>query len=244
MSLVEQYRIAVANSAADLPGPELLPERLARACAQVLPVDGAGISLFFSAERRLPLGASDPASAEAERLQFTTGEGPCLSAHAEGLPLVADEAALRARWPAYYDVLVARTPIRGTISLPLDDDLRDIGALDLYVCPPNDVAALSLQDALTISGEVTAIFRARGSRTARPSDGPLWLDAPAAERRARVWQAIGFLNAGLGVSSTDALAILRARAYADGRDVDALAREIIDRELPVEAFRSDAHRST
>jgi hypothetical protein len=237
VTLAEQYRIAVAASSADLPGTELLPERLALAAAAVLPVDGAGISLFFASDRRLPLGASDPASAEAERLQFTAGEGPCLSSHAEAVPIVADEATLQARWPAFYDALVDRTPIRGTISLPLREGLRGIGALDLYVVPPHDVAELSLRDALTVSAEITATFSAEVGADSRSGDGPRWLDAPAAERRAVVWQAIGFLNSGLGVTSADALALLRAHAYADGRDLDDLARSVTDREVPVEAFR-------
>ena len=234
MTLVEQFGIAVAASAVELPDPELLPERLARACAQVLPIDGAGISLFFSSGRRLPLGASDPASAEAERLQFTAGEGPCLSSHAEGRPVVADEATIRSRWPAFHDALVATTPVRGTISLPLEDELRGIGALDLYVVPPNDVASLSLQDALTITGEVARTLQEHSRATRPPSDGPAWLDAPAAERRSVVWQAMGFVNAGLGVTSEDALAILRAHAYAGGQDLDDLAQQVITRELPLE----------
>lgn len=243
MSLVEQFRIAVAATAAELPGSELLPERLARACAQVLPIDGAGISLFFASDRRLPLGASDEASAEAERLQFTAGEGPCLSSHAEGRPVVADEETIRSRWPAFYDALVARTPVRGTISLPLEDELRGVGALDLYVVPPRDVASLSLQDALMVTGEVAATFTAQG-RAERGADGPAWVDAPAAERRSLVWQAMGFVNAGLHVTSEDALAILRAHAYAEGLALDDLARRVIDRQVPLErlAFSPDTSR--
>ncbi|WP_204263812.1 GAF domain-containing protein [Geodermatophilus normandii] len=239
MTVVEEFRIAVAAAAAELAGPELLPERLARACARVLPVDGAGICLFFAEDRRLPLGASDPAASTAERLQFTAGSGPCLSAHAEGRPQVADEVTIRSRWPAFYDGLVTRTPIRGIISLPLGDELRDIGALDLYTVPPNDVTALSLADALDISAEVTSTFRAHGQATRRHSDTPVWLDAPSAERRSIVWQAMGFLNSGLDVSSSDALAILRAHAYGYGEDLDQLARRVVDGEIPLERLALD-----
>jgi len=232
VSLVEDFRTALAASAVELPGPELLPERLARACAAVLPVDGAGISLFFSEDRRLPLGASDPMSAEAERLQFTTGEGPCLSAHAEGRPLLADEATIASRWPAYYDELVSRTSIRGTISLPLEDELRGIGALDLYVVPPRDIATLSLQDALTVTAEVAAVFGAHGRQARQDRDAPAWLDAPAAARRSLVWQAMGFVNSALCVPSPDALALLRAHAYARGQALDDLAAQVIGRRSP------------
>ena len=244
MTLVENFHIALASSAADLPGPELLPERLARACAQVLPVDGAGISLFFASDRRLPLGASDSASAEAERLQFTVGEGPCLSSHATGDIVVADEATMRARWPGYYEALVTHTPIRGTLSLPLHDELRGIGALDLYVVPPQEVGALSLGDAMTVRAEVAAVLQAQSRQDRDPSaGGPAWLDAPAAERRATVWQAIGFVNSALGVPSPDALALLRAHAFADGQSLDDLAAQVITRQVPVEDLALDSDTS-
>jgi hypothetical protein len=241
MTLIEAFHTAVAASAAELPGSELLPERLARAVAKVLPVDGAGISLFFSSDRRLPLGASDPASAEAERLQFTVGEGPCLTSHATGDIVIADAATMRTRWPGYYDTLVIHTPIRGTISLPLRDELRGIGALDLYVVPPREVGSLGLADALTVRAQVAAVLQAQ-SRQDRESaaGGPAWLDAPAAERRSTVWQAIGFVNSALGIESPDALALLRAHAYADGESLDDLAARVISRQVPVEALALDS----
>jgi len=242
VTLVEDFRTASASAEAELPGPELLPERLARACARVLPVDGAGISLFFAPDRRLPLGASDPVSAEAERLQFTTGEGPCLSSHAEGQPVLADEVTIGARWPAFYDALVTQTPIRGTISLPLQAELRGIGALDLYVVPPHDVAALSLQDALAVTAEVVAALQAQSRELEDRSLGPAWLDAPAAGRRFSVWQAIGFVNSALRVSSPDALALLRAHAYADGASLEELAARVLSREVSVEELSFDSSR--
>jgi hypothetical protein len=196
-------------------------------------VDGAGISLFFADDRRLPLGASDEVAAIAERLQYTVGEGPCLSSHAEGQPVIADEYTIRSRWPGFYDVLAARTPIRATISLPLRGELRDIGALDFYVVPPRDVGDLSLRDALVVAEEIASALQAQG-RGPRPPDGPVWLDAPAAGRRSLVWQAMGFVNAALEVTSPDALSVLRAHAYAGGLTLDDLAARLVSREVPVE----------
>jgi hypothetical protein len=239
VTILERFAGALAASAADLPGPELLPERLARASAEVLPVDGAGISLFFASDRRLPLGASDESSAEAERLQFTVGEGPCLSSHADGDPVLAEEETIRSRWPAFYDQLVARTRVRAVISLPLVDDLRGFGALDLYLVPPNSVGSVTLADAWAVTSAVTASFTATARPSSRSADGPAWLDAPAAERRSRVWQAMGFVNAGLGVTSADALALLRARAYSDGCDLDDLAALVLDRDVPLEELAPD-----
>jgi hypothetical protein len=75
-------KLAQVSHFPELPGPELLPTRLMKAAAAVLPVAAAGISIFISSGHRVPLGASDDTAALAERLQFTSGEGPCLSAHA------------------------------------------------------------------------------------------------------------------------------------------------------------------
>ena len=239
MSVIDEFRIAVAAAEAELPDPELLPERLARACAAVLPVDGAGISLFFAPDRRLPLGASDPESVRAERLQFTLGEGPCLASYEEGRPLVADEETLRSRWPVFYDALVTETSIRGTVSLPLGEELTGIGAVDLYLIPPSDITALRLQDAMAVTDEIAAAFRDRIGGARPESEGPAWLDAPGAQRRSVVWQALGFVNSGLGVSTTDALAILRVHAFVQGQDLDELAQQVVDREVPLESLALD-----
>ena len=238
MTIAERFAVAVERSAPHLPGAELLPERLARACTDVLPVDGAGISMFFLPDRRLPLGASDGEAAEAERLQFTTGEGPCLCAHASGRPVVAREAEIRSRWPAFHDALVTRTAVRGIVSLPLSGRTGVFGALDLYLAPPHDARAVEFADAVAVAGEVASALTRAGSDDAHP-DGPAWLDAPAVERRSLVWQAMGFVNAGLGISSQDALAVLRAHAYSEGLDLDDLAVRVLSRQIPLADLAPD-----
>jgi hypothetical protein len=237
--LTEQFRAAVRASEDQLPGLELLPDRLARACAAVLPVTGAGISFMYG-ERRLPLGASDDAAAEAERLQFTIGEGPCLAAHASGLPVHADDETLQRSWPAFYDTLAARTPIRGIIAIPLRHGLRGVGALDLYVTASSEIGRVSLVDALTISDEIVRAFDEANQLRSRLGDGPIWLDAPGVEQRAVVWMAMGFLNSALGINSADALALLRAHAYSSDQTLDEVAALVIDRELPLSEFAVDA----
>jgi hypothetical protein len=238
VTVLEDFRDVLAASAAELPGPELLPERLARACAASLQVDGAGLSMFFAADRRLPLGSSDAQAAVAERLQFTVGEGPCLAAHAAGRPLVADDAALQASWPVFYEELRARTAIRGIISLPLEDDLRGFGALDLFLTGPGDVRRVGLADCLDVVHEVVTVFHATGQVSWQGS-GPAWLDAPAAARRSLVWQAMGYLNAGLEITSADALEVLRAHAYTEGSDLDDLAARVLDGQVPLELLALD-----
>ncbi|MCZ2821298.1 GAF domain-containing protein [Modestobacter sp. VKM Ac-2977] len=231
MDLTQEFAARVTAAESELPGPELLPLRLARACAQVLPVAGAGLSVYFSADRRLPLGGSGQEAGIAERLQFTVGEGPCLTAHSSGNPVLADEDELRTRWPAFHDALVARTAIRGVIALPLHGGLQGIGALDLFVEPPGSVRDLGLADALTVTTALSDSFAAALDQEPRSESGPAWLDAPAAGRRALVWQAVGFVSIGLELDSTDALALLRARAYGSDRDLDEVAEAVLEDRL-------------
>lgn len=99
MELVERFTRSWTAEAATA-GGELLPSLLARSAAQVLSVDGAGLSLMSGPGLRLPLGSTDEDAATAERLQFTIGEGPCFEAHHEGRPVTVTEAKLRERWPA------------------------------------------------------------------------------------------------------------------------------------------------
>jgi hypothetical protein len=234
VDLAHDFAAQVTACEAELPGPELLPERLARACAAVLPVDGAGLSVFFSADRRLPLGASDPDSGTAERLQFTVGEGPCITAHGTGEMVLADEAELAARWPGFSDVLWARTDIRGVIALPLHGGLEGVGALDLYVRESGDIRAVSLSDVLTVLATLSGIFSAAMDAEPRRETGPSWLDSPAAGRRSLVWQAVGMANVGLQLTSPDALVLLRAYAYGHETDLDTVAAAVVDRRLSLE----------
>ena len=227
MSLVENFRTVLSHSAGELPGDELLPERLARACAEVLPVYGAGISLCFAPGRHLPLGASGPASTEIERQQFTTGEGPCIASHDSGAPVLAGDATLSSRWPGFYDALATRTPVRSIITLPLPDPLLGIGALDLYISPPQGVEALAPIDALTAGACVTAALQESSGRASSDPGLPAWVDAPPARRRSLVWQAIGLVSAVLNVPGHDALSLLRAHAYADESSLDELAARLL-----------------
>src|ERR1700709_817985 len=132
MSLADRFDAVVTAEGAAFPEIELLPVRLARACVQVLPVAGAGLSALAHPDLRLPIGASDDVAGYVERLQFTYGEGPCLHAYATGRPQLVTARELQQRWPELHRELTAVTPFHAVASLPLWEDSIRIGALDLY----------------------------------------------------------------------------------------------------------------
>ncbi len=218
--------------------PELLPTRLAAACAAVLPVDGAGMSLFDSTGIRIPVGASDRLAATAERLQFTAGQGPCLDAHSLGSPVIATETLIAQEWPMYYDSLVTRTPFRAITAVPLTGALTGAGTIDLYFHRSSGVADLNMIDTDEVITQISRLL-AEDTVFGVPTHGPPWLDGPLAEARYAVLIAMGLLNIALDVTTHDALTLLRARAYAADRSVDEVAADLVHHRIATEEFRPD-----
>lgn len=216
-----------------------MPIRLTKACVRVLPITGAGLSLFSSPTMRIPVGASDPTATAAERAQFTVAEGPCFEAHDTGRRVVATEADIARRWPLYYD-LITRTPVRGIVSCPLRDGLTGVGVLDLYVRRSQDVAGLALADVDAIADCITSALVTEemfpNFRGGPLWDGPLWLNNPAVTDRAYVLMAMGMVSVASGLRLEDSLAALRAHAFLVGHTLDATARAVVNRVLPAGAI--------
>lgn len=226
-SLAETFADALSAEATPEAVPELLPQRLSRAVAQVLAVDGAGISVRVEPAPQSPLGASDPVSGLAERLQFTVGAGPCLQASATRQPVFVVEEDMQRRWPVFHELLTGRTPYRGIVALPLRRGLAGAGAIDLYFRRAADVAELDVFAALTVGDLVTARLAEAAVWSSWQDDGPAWSQSPPAMHRARVWQAVGITALALDVDPEEALAVLRGHAYAEGRTVDELAADVV-----------------
>lgn len=226
--------------------PELLPVRLARACVDVLGVDGAGISFYYS-DFRVPVGASDDVATLAERLQFTQGEGPCLQSAATRRALVAGTHELEERWPAFARELFRRTPFRAIVSLPLAVTTQSFAAVDLYVVDPASAHRLTLADVYGVSDEmVRALGRAIDVVTQTtpwqdtesmfgtdPDEEamPVWLNVAPARSRTYVWVAMGMAMTKFELTATDAITLLRSYAYGHDSVLDDVATDLVKGSL-------------
>src|SRR3954468_5149909 len=100
MSIAGRFEEALTSvTETGLDGPELLPTRLARAVARMLPVDGAGLSLSGPEGERPPPGAASEHAGVPDRLQFAVGGGPCMTAQEPHEPVFALHGDLQRRWP-------------------------------------------------------------------------------------------------------------------------------------------------
>jgi len=220
-------------------GPARLPIRLTMGCVGVLPIIGAGLSLFSAPTMRIPIGASDATATAAERAQFTVAQGPCFHAHDTGTRVLATEPVIAQSWPLFHDLIV-HTPIRGIVSSPLRDELAGVGVLDLYLRQSENVADLDLTEVDAIAQHITEELMAEemfpSSRNGPLWDGPLWLNNPAVTDRAYVLMAMGMVSVATGITLEDALAALRAHAYLVDRSLDETARDVVNRVLPAGSF--------
>lgn len=230
MNLTEPFASAYRRATTDTApgGPEMLGVQIAVACAEVLAVDGVGLSLFGSHSFRTPIGASDPLASAAERLQFTVGEGPCLEAHSRRHQVRASDSDLARRWPAFHRELVTKTPFRGIISLPLQGGMSGLAAIDLYYRRPERVLDPSHQQtsaaADTVAALLTEHLRSIPFGSAAVDD---WVRAVQDEDRALVSVAMGMMTVAADLSFTDALAVLRAHAFAGDISLDQLSRDLV-----------------
>jgi hypothetical protein len=219
-------------------GAEVLPMLLAQACVKVLGVSGAGVSI--TDERlRVPLGASDAMAAQAEALQTSLGEGPCLDATATSEPLVADEMSMAARWPMFCREFLAETPFRSVASIPLRSrHLRRFGALDLYSIGPDPLLGLSLDEVSSSVADPIAeiLFDGRSAVWPLGTVVPTWMTRNSVTQRMNVWTAVGILIEYAGLTNADALAALRAYAYGHSASLDDIAEHITTNRLHPDAL--------
>ena len=214
-------------------GPGELPRRLCEVATRILPVTSASVSLAGEG-MPVPLSAVDDRAAELMEIQATLGEGPCLEAARIGAPvLVADLGATSnaARWPVFAQQATA-AGIRAVYALPLGDDDGCVGTLDLYRDTPGSLTARELHIARLIAKVMTValVYLPCGDEDdTRP--GGTWL-TELADGHDQVFQAVGMIMARLRVGSDEALARLRARAFAHGRTVLDLAHDVVAQREP------------
>jgi hypothetical protein len=138
--------------------------------------------------------------------------------------MFAHENQLRARWPAFHDLLVTHTPFRSVVALALPGQLRGHGALDLYLTHPVGLVTFDAMEALCVAELISDELGHAATWTQWTEfEGPPWTNSEPARQRARVWMATGMVSLVLKLQTADALAVLRSYAYAADRTVDALA---------------------
>jgi hypothetical protein len=216
----------------DLERGEPLGPRLCEACVELFEVSGAAIMLMGDDGNTSALAASDDGIRAVEDLQFTLGEGPGIEAHVLGRPaLVPNLAEPGTRWTTF-------GPAARELGVQAASGL---GALDLYSNRPTVLHPAHVSDALVLAGVVT---QAVLSMQAGAPDGQLPHEIDqAGGLRAEVHQASGMMSEELEIGIVEALVRLRASAYAQGRSINDIARDVVTRRVAIDDPAGNSGRS-
>jgi GAF domain-containing protein len=196
------------------------------ACLRALPrITGTAVTILTGVNTRRSVFASDDVSAAMEDAQFEHGEGPCLQAFRTGVAVfVADlrDPAHVATWPGYVPAALLAGAV-AVAALPITAGGRRFAVLDLY-----RGTAGPFDDNETAVAARFADAAGRALLHAVPSAA----DADyAPERRDVVHQAVGMVMVQVGGNRHDALARLRAHAYATERHLDDTAADVLGHRL-------------
>ncbi|WP_431683299.1 ANTAR domain-containing protein [Kitasatospora sp. KL5] len=200
-----------------------LPEAGRRA----LGVDSLAVSLLTDTGQCELLWCSGTLGHRFEDLELVLGEGPGNEAATGGRPvLVPDLDRTRSdRWP----VLAAESaalPVLAVFSFPLGVGAVQVGALTTVRRTRGPLTGAQAGDARILAAALTSLCLTEPDREALAQE-----EDPPALLRAVVHQATGMLSVQLDVPLPEALARLRAHAYASGHAVGAVSRSIVDHRL-------------
>ncbi|ORA19685.1 GAF and ANTAR domain-containing protein [Mycobacterium arosiense] len=213
-------------------------DRLCEACAVLLEVDAAAISLIFDGAPTGTLGSSSASARSYDELQFTLGEGPCLDAISRRIPVLAVDLADSGerRWPAFGPAALAHH-IRGVYAIPIVVAGEYVGALDLFRHQPGGLDSEHLSGAI-VAAELASVplldlLDADLQAAVADPNSNAWAEFNALSRT-EVSQATGMLVAQLEIEPAEALVRLRAHAYTTGRNATDVARDILARRLKLD----------
>ena len=207
-------------------------QRLCAAAARALAASGAGLSVMAEDGVRCLTAVSDPDAERIEDLQFVLGEGPCIDAFAGRRPvLVPDlDSGAACRWPAYVPAAYDGR-VRAAFAFPLQVGAGRLGVFDIFRASSGSLTADELGQALTFA-EVAVTILLDG-QVRPPGAAGSGLDE-AMDSRAELFQAQGMVMVQLGRTLAEALARMRAHAYAENRPLADVARDVIGRRLRFE----------
>jgi hypothetical protein len=199
-------------------------DRLLASFTTLLPGEDAATSVLGAPFEMQTLSATSRRAATLDETQIDLGEGPAWSAYRAYRPveLQVDDERHFAAWPVFA-LSAEAAGTRTVLAVPLVIGTSSIGAVTLYSSTSMRLDAEQLQLAGRLSG---ALARAVVDQAITlPENGRLARD-PALSRR-DVHQATGMVIGQTRSTPADALAIIRAYAFAEGVGVRDVAARIL-----------------
>lgn len=194
---------------------------LVHSAGVVLDLQGAAAILMGDDGSGRVAGEDGAHAGDLARLQFDLGEGPSVDAHRSGEAIAVDDlAALDGeRWPAL--VRAAPPEVRSLYVVPLHLGAVRLGVLWMHRHDPGYWRVEEYRDAQAVAELLVAAIL--DERFDLREGGPVALDG------AVIHQATGMTAARLDIGVDEALARLRATAFAEGRALYDVCQDVVAR---------------
>jgi hypothetical protein len=228
-SFAERLRTwSVAVEPPDLaPPPLVLTPMFLAAVADSADAKGAAVTLFGREREEVLSAASDGRVKSVQDLEFVCGEGPAHTCNRLRRTVTATGAELSRRWPLYGPAAVS-LGVERLAAVPIEIGRRPVGALTVYE-PGVNRGAADLELLRTIAGTLHRI-----ALTGDGGPGGHSSLLAEADWHDVVHQATGIVAVQRGCCLADALAVIKARAFAEDVSVDELAAGVVARRIRLE----------
>jgi hypothetical protein len=239
MDLFTHAVALVAAEPLDASGGDGIGADMRRVCVAVgraVAASGVGMTVMTRDGARGVTAATDPATERLEELQLTMGEGPCIEAFERRRPILVPRLVDGAtvRWPGYAPAIYD-SGVRAVFAFPLQVGAARLGVMDVFRGVSGALSAEDLALALAFA-DVAVTTLLDGRERVRPDEDEGGF-GDVLGSRAEVFQAQGMVMVQLGIPLADALARIRAHAYAENRSLREVAADIVARRLSFEPER-------
>jgi hypothetical protein len=192
--------------------------------ARTLGSHSAAIMLLSADLDEILAAASDGLARQAQDLEFAFREGPARDAAIGRILVTADDGAFSDRW-THYGPALAQLGVHAVAAVPLQLSEGAFGALTAFSTGPAD--DLDLTTLGTVADTLAHAILAAPEPAAFEQDLPRVGVFEDGDVRPVVHQAAGMLCVQAHCTIADALALIRARAFADEEPVEATAGRIL-----------------
>ena len=198
-----------------------------------LPVSGASVAVTTASGVRMTLCSSGVIAARIDELQFELGEGPQSSVARSGHIVMVPDVAAGGHddWPVLGAAL-GELPVGAIFCVPIQMGAVTVGVATLYSERPLKLDHHQQTTALMIASSIAAGAVQQAMVSAIDDTAVESLAAPALRRE--VHQATGIILVQLNTTATIAYARLQAYAFASGRTVLTVARDVVAGSLTFE----------
>lgn len=191
--------------------------------AAVMLIDGCDRAAIgvLEGDRFRGVAATDEVARLIDTLQNVADEGPCREASTDRVAQVDNDLTQGSKWPRLAAAMVEKTPVRAVLAVPLVDEDRRSGALNLFSDTPD-----AFTDEAVTTAAILAGFASVALAAAESSARAAQMEAGLVTSR-EIGAAVGILMATHGVSQEKAFEMLSQASQRLNRKLRDIASGIV-----------------